>query len=1403
VNTTEAFTPLPVEEPFFAPNTLIDAEPTLNDEDTEVAEPVDQGRETLSETEQSSEASVIEEPSEFSVPARDNMTQEEAEDLSGLELTAAESNLIAGLNNAAEQSDELVSRSASTRTEVEAIRRRETSESLEAFENFTPDTGAGERTTPQLDASSLHRLAQSFGQQSPSNMARSVSSVNEHLTTAIDAEKDAVNAGLPSIEQPTGLEPGSLDGQDTYVPPPLTEGPDFQSPSGTEEEIRMPETPQPVRALVTSSINQPTTPQQLVRAVEDVDAEVSVNTSMGERPRVPLEGESDLTQMDANERSASLNLFQNRTEEIRAFQVDFGENEVYPDLQVGELSSSYTVRGLENLPSFEGTGAMLEMLPEDEALLNEDVLMEVEEQRNSALAESDVAQQEFEAARQMRIDDGINLIREEETLVTGAQIGIREENRATIQSYREGQSEEVQGVYDEYLGEVASERDTQDLAIEAEIRSAESEADSLMEGGEEDAQRMEREAQVRVEGRRRRAEEEAQEESWFDRAISAVTDFFEELKAAIAAWIDDLRKSVKALFDRIKQMVVDAIDAARDYIVAAIRSFGEALKRLSNLALSRFPEIRDRFNSLIDQSMDWAEQKVNEFAENLKAFAIHTLDTIAAGIDQALVLFQEGLFIILDVFEAIAKFALEMAEAFYEEIMYRIRQIGTLIGLMMLINAGFFLMFAWHFLGEKQRERAINYLLDKAIELFDNAPDDFNRGFLWPLFVNMMIGFLYELKQMPMETKMDMMDKIAGILFSGAFWLNFIFGIFKGIWDNIWGIIEGIWMLLRFIFYDLWVTIAHVMDVLEDIAPDVIELVRNFSNDVHTFIKEFMEQGEEKIKSLRENMTLDKIQEFLEGLADDLRVKAQVMGARGAQQFKDFILSDDAYAVIGDSIGRVIGYLIVEILLLVFTVGIGTAIKWGLKGVKVAVRFAKIFRNIGRRGGMLSSVIRLFGRGIRWLIRAIVKAAEKLAKFAKAVMQRFRRIFQNLQRKIDDILAKLTGQQPNRRPHGQGHDDNRRRGQENGHPRRRNDDGDPDRRRRREDETSDEWRWQEFVREAVPAHFRRFQQDGISESRAASELASLRRRPRFRRVVGRALNSVRRDKGWYDLYVRKTGGVLQGVGSKKVERVPVIRRIRWQLGKNAIERRVKRLRDSQLNQAGIRNAILPFKDDYKYSQLKVESDQRENDWNIMGAMSATKIVAEIDKDLEGLHFGTYNDPIPIHWYVKPQDYPAFITLNINDTPSRVNMYSNRFVYWRRTMNSTSERYRIGVSRTNEINVGKPPLLKKRLHPKDDLKRSDYRRLLSARGYRYWSGKDVDHVRDSAFGGEDEFHNFWPLNSSINQRPFTWWNRNYIIRYKKMEGGKLTLKERRLIELSGKWFKVIGFRYPPPLPGGSD
>ncbi len=91
--------------------------------------------------------------------------------------------------------------------------------------------------------------------------------------------------------------------------------------------------------------------------------------------------------------------------------------------------------------------------------------------------------------------------------------------------------------------------------------------------------------------------------------------------------------------------------------------------------------------------------------------------------------------------------------------------------------------------------------------------------------------------------------------------------------------------------------------------------------------------------------------------------------------------------------------------------------------------------------------------------------------------------------------------------------------------------------------------------------------------------------------------------------------------------------------------------------------------------------------------------------------------------------------------------------------------------------------------------------LIAKGYKYFVDKDADHVLDLSWHGQDEFDNLWPLDREVNQRPVQDnWYSNYLIQFK---AGNNRVQVKPLGQLDGKWFKILGYQYPPPNPGGKE
>ena len=245
---------------------------------------------------------------------------------------------------------------------------------------------------------------------------------------------------------------------------------------------------------------------------------------------------------------------------------------------------------------------------------------------------------------------------------------------------------------------------------------------------------------------------------------------------------------------------------------------------------------------------------------------------------------------------------------------------------------------------------------------------------------------------------------------------------------------------------------------------------------------------------------------------------------------------------------------------------------------------------------------------------------------------------------------------------------------------------------------------------------------------------------------------------------------------------------RWRQGKREIKRRLRSLSQNEVNRGGIERVIRPVQARFGYRSLTVAGEGGEGGWDIRGAMSPGGPVAHAD-DTTGLHEGTDEDPIPLHWYKDPGNYPQSVRLRGDHGPLRVPMTAPTAIV-------VNGRTRVvGINSGNLVRTGHR-LVRGTVYPRSGQPQRAFRNVLRRSEYN-WTGKDADHVKDLGFGGTDSFGNLWPLNAGINRRGFIWyWT--YRISYKKSPIKKSTVP---LMFMRNKVFEVIGFRYPPPRPGG--
>ena len=254
---------------------------------------------------------------------------------------------------------------------------------------------------------------------------------------------------------------------------------------------------------------------------------------------------------------------------------------------------------------------------------------------------------------------------------------------------------------------------------------------------------------------------------------------------------------------------------------------------------------------------------------------------------------------------------------------------------------------------------------------------------------------------------------------------------------------------------------------------------------------------------------------------------------------------------------------------------------------------------------------------------------------------------------------------------------------------------------------------------------------------------------------------------------------------------------KWKAGVAGVTSDLEAMSATGLEEAAIEAKFPEWKATYGFSELEVTVVG--DDFEIDGSMSPKK--KTVARKGSGLHKGTPDDPIPIHWYKPEGDYTTPLSLVDPDTDKKftASMFGSVTKDDPRRGHS-GDTVTLGVSSANRISKGKVLTRTGGTAGERGGGQGALIRILDKFGYDMSAaGDEADHVKDLGFSGIDDLNNLWPLQSATNQIGRTYYS-SYMVEYlenKKEEKGNLT-------SLDGKSFKVIGFQWPPPkLPGGRD
>ncbi|MEM9213245.1 MAG: DUF4157 domain-containing protein [Cyanobacteria bacterium P01_F01_bin.150] len=501
-----------------------------------------------------------------------------------------------------------------------------------------PDVSKSDPTSALAGVSSLP----------PAQLKSALGGVSQAIAHSVTQEQETLTANPPTAQTPNGKE-GSKAATAPTADTPTSVTP---APEGTEVPVEKPAPTPPVAPAPPVAIPTPHVQgsedgtlsggdaQQIASSVNQLPTQDmgAPSTSAGSPPQLNLTGNAD--PQKAQEQKAELNASAAdiQSKGLEDALASMGESDIYPTLP------QETLQGTSG-GAVGGAAAVIE-----QSTAGLEAASVIAQEQHGAEIQGAIAQAQGEMATQQSdhaatVADERARSQQDIAQLQQETLQQQETERANAQAEVSTLRQDWQGEQDTELASAqteASQLVTDGLAeIETEKGTAESKASEEIQKGEEQAE------QERIKGEQQAAAEKhkGQQESSgvFGWMADKVKGFFEGIKNAIKAAFDAARKAIRAAIEKAKELATAAIEAGRKAIVGVIRRVGDALIAVGDRLLAKFPQIRDRYRSFIQDAVNRAEETVNTLAEGLKTGIQKSLDLLGQGLDAALGLLNQGL----------------------------------------------------------------------------------------------------------------------------------------------------------------------------------------------------------------------------------------------------------------------------------------------------------------------------------------------------------------------------------------------------------------------------------------------------------------------------------------------------------------------------------------------------------------------------------------------------------------------------------------------------------------------------------------------------------------------------------------------------------------------------------------
>lgn len=533
----------------------------------------------------------------------------------------------------------------------------------------------GEKTKEvTLQTDSSESMIRSLTSMTATGFAKGMKEASKAAIRLQKEEKRQQQESLPVIDQPTGI-PTKAHKKAEAIKLEKGKAPDLEvtgKRQGKQVEIRHKQPEGPTSAEYAPRFREPERGNEedsgswwsrLIGRIKSYlnslpDSDSEVNTSAGKRPKVDLSGRADPKQNNEHKSKSDAKIKENKATAQKETNKDFGEHDIYPDIETEKLSPSTQITGAE--PRKEKPFDMRELAPDVRSALNTKMQPRMNDKvapKNQEFAE---AHQKYETDSAKEKEEGLAKIEVETARVKAEQEGQQAKAAKQVNGEREKWRKENEKVKETYEKQSTEKKKEIDDKIDKEVTSAEEKADKKLDKAEEKAEKAKQKVEEKV--RKKKQEAENQPRSFWDRVKGAVSDFFDKIRSAINSIFEGLRKLVKNIIEAAKKVVNGIIELARKAIVGLIKAFGEALKKFVSIALAAFPELAKKARAAIDKAVSKAVDTVNKAARALKDFANKVLNAIGAALDFIISVYQKFYNTVLDALEFIAVGIIEIIE---------------------------------------------------------------------------------------------------------------------------------------------------------------------------------------------------------------------------------------------------------------------------------------------------------------------------------------------------------------------------------------------------------------------------------------------------------------------------------------------------------------------------------------------------------------------------------------------------------------------------------------------------------------------------------------------------------------------------------------------------------------------